>query len=627
MNILDYSAVSFDIFDTLIKRITSTPSDVFRIVEEELNKEFDCDTRFYIKRLKAKENIRVKNRFYNIDDIYNIIDLPENQKEHALQCEKTVEIGLCYPNNEIFKFFESCKRHKKRIFIITDMYLDRSTIESMLAKCGITGYEKLYISQEVKKEKNGGKLFRLFLKENGLKSSQVLHIGDNVKVDIFSAKLCGIHTKRVKETFQSLTYKSRVGLKENYRGEYLRLLRLLESHKEDITNEWQSIGYECLGPMLWGFCNWLSERLNEKGIRNVYFLSREGDIIKRAFEALYEDKYNCYYLYVSRRSLTVPSYAKYKSFEEVVKTLSLPKNLTVKQFYDAIGVDSLISGNGIKKVGLSGDENINGWNVASNTALKNSFEYIKNDIFSIYKKQYELIQKYLNQNDFFGEVAIVDIGWNGTMQSALEKICIGKRNVDIQGYYFGLNANNKLDNSVANGYIYEPQRNIEFQYYLMGMSGPLEMMTTASHGTTMGYCERDGLVYPILAESEYFGSGNREEADSILHMQKGGMTFIDSISNVQLIAYLKLDGRVAVQNFYQFGKNPSIKHRKMFYGLKEYDGTIGLTMLNPVARGIRGDNSIIKGFWNSSWKIAYMKDKIHLPFPYEKIYMWMRKRK
>ena len=82
-----------------------------------------------------------------------------------------------------------------------------------------------------------------------------------------------------------------------------------------------------------------------------------------------------------------------------------------------------------------------------------------------------------------------------------------------------------------------------------------------------------------------------------------------------------------MQNFYQFGKVPIQKHRKMFYGMKEYDGSVGLMMLNPNTKGLSGKGSVLEGFWNSSWKIGYMKDKVHLPLPYHRIYMLMRKRK
>ncbi len=627
VDVMNYTAVSFDIFDTLIKRMVTSPIEVFHLVEKALDNTFGIETHFYEKRIDAKNYTKNKNRYYCIDDIYAAIDLSQEQKKVAIRIEKETEIEICYPNKEIVDFFNRCKKQDKKIYLISDMYLDRKTIEAMLEKCGISGYLKMYISHEINKEKNGGDLFAFYLKENNLKASSVLHIGDNSKVDIISAKLCGMHTKKVRETFNAITYRKSEDLNKKEKCEFRGLLRLLEAHKSGIGNEWQSIGYECLGPLFWGFSNWLAKKLKDDKIDNVFFLSREGEILQKAFEALHRNEFACHYLYVSRRSLRTPSYAKCKSFDEIVKDISLPKSLTVKQFYDAIGIDYSVAENGVKAAGLTKDTILNGWEVDSNVALSQSFNYIKDKAFEIYSKQYSLINKYLNQNNFIGKVAIVDIGWNGTMQRALEDLCNQSRKVEIHGYYFGINEKKQLANSFTNGYIYDSNKNIEFQYYLMGMSGPLEMMMTAQHGTTLGYYDNRGNVFPILAKSEYFEDEKKIEAEPILEMQFGALHFVYKVSQNKFIAKKNIDGRIAIQNFYQFGKDPVSKHMKMFYGLKEYDGSVSSVMLDPNTKGLIGKHSVIKGFWQSSWKIAYLKDKIHVPLPYHKIYFWMRRKK
>lgn len=628
MKIDNVSAISFDVFDTLIKRMTYSPKEVFDYVESELNVLFNCKTNFSSKRRDAKEKAYSKNRYYSLDDVYNEIDMSDSQKIVAIQLEKEIEIKLCYPNKTVRSLFDFCKQQKKRVFLISDMYLDRDTIEKMLTKCGIFGYEKLYISQEIKKEKMRGELFEFFLKENAFKRNKVIHIGDNNKSDILSAISHGIYARKVKETFNMLCYKNNSELKKDQKKEYIKLLRLLEANKPEEINEWQSIGYECLGPLLWGFSNWLAKKLSEEEIENVYFLAREGDIFKKAFELLHENQFNCYYLYVSRKSLIVPSFTTCKNVEEIIEKLSFPKNITVRQFYEAVGIDYSLAEKGIKKVGLDIDSRIDGWNIKSNNALVESFNYIWEEAMAIYARQNELLNKYLDQNHFWGKVAIVDIGWNGTMQSALSQICQRRENVSIYGYYLGLNKDNKLkDLDKADGYVYNPKTNVDFQYYLRGMSGPLEMMTTAKHGTTLKYDEKNKEIVPVLDKSEYFDETKKVEAEAITQMQDGGLFFVSEILKYTYYARSNINGRVAIHNFYQFGKNPKAIHRKMFYGLKEYDGTVGFVMLNPNAKGMKGENSLISGFWNSSWKIGYMKDKLILPLPYHKIYMWVKKRK
>ena len=62
----------------------------------------------------------------------------------------------------------------------------------------------------------------------------------------------------------------------------------------------------------------------------------------------------------------------------------------------------------------------------------------------------------------------------------------------------------------------------------------------------------------------------------------------------------------------------------MFYGMNEYDSKVEMNMLTKEFKGIK---ECIRGFWKSSWKIAYMKEKIKLNLPYDKIYRMIRKRR
>ena len=110
-------------------------------------------------------------------------------------------------------------------------------------------------------------------------------------------------------------------------------------------------------------------------------------------------------------------------------------------------------------------------------------------------------------------------------------------------------------------------------------------------------------------------------------MQKGAFRFLEQMENDKYLGKKSVEGKVAFHNFYQFGISPILRHRQMFYGMKEYDSQVELTLLDPSRKGFIGKNSILKGFWKSSWKIGYMKDKLKLPLPYEKIYLVMRKKR
>lgn len=623
-DVSEYSVVTFDIFDTLIKRRCAEPKDVFELVENRLELKYGKTFNFVDERLRAKQRIKKHNKYYNLEDVYRIIELPNDVAETAKKYERLVEIDIAYSNSNVVNLYKKALHENKTIFLISDMYLDRDTIEKILKKCEIFGYERIYISQEEKKDKVSGRLFQKVLMDYNLKPYEVIHIGDNNKGDFLRPRLMGFKTIKIETGYVDIEYNNAHGLKKEYLKQYRLTQNLLQEHWNDNSNEWQKIGYECLGPLMWGFSNWLASQLQERKIKKVFFLAREGDILKKAFEKLYTNDYVLNYLYVSRKSIMVPSFAQKKSFKQITSKISFPKYVSFVEFLDYIGLSYKDVSEQARKHGFNEKTNIEGWKIENNESLEAFFNDVESVAHDTYKKQECLFNRYLDANDFNGNVAIVDIGWNGTMQSALEDLC-KNRNVTINGFYFGVNSKNKLSpNSKAYGYIYDQKRNSDYQYYIMGMSGPLEMMTTAKHGTTTGYMDFRGKVEPILGDSEYFSSKYRRETCAIEEMQNGAFNFMNAICKDKYYARMIIDGIVAFQNFYIFGKSPLKKHINMFYGMKEYDSKVEMTMLTKDFKGIK---ECIRGFWKSSWKIAYMKEKIKLNLPYDKIYKMIRKRR
>lgn len=58
------------------------------------------------------------------------------------------------------------------------------------------------------------------------------------------------------------------------------------------------LGYEVFGPMLYAFANWIYIKAKENNIDKI-FLSRDGYIVKKAFDEINQEKYkiNIYVLF------------------------------------------------------------------------------------------------------------------------------------------------------------------------------------------------------------------------------------------------------------------------------------------------------------------------------------------
>ena len=89
-----YNIISFDIFDTLLKRDCNDFKNIFEIVEYRYNNVYPNNKieNFTTKRISAEIKIyRAGILFPTIEQIYGELLLPEQQKKKLIELEKEVE--------------------------------------------------------------------------------------------------------------------------------------------------------------------------------------------------------------------------------------------------------------------------------------------------------------------------------------------------------------------------------------------------------------------------------------------------------------------------------------------------------------------------------------------------------
>ena len=166
----DYDYISFDIFDTLIFRPFSEPTDLFYIVGEKLG-----FMDFKMIRQEAEGKARKKcfrdNGHYevNIDDIWRVLSKETGiDKELGMQVELEIEKKLCYANPFMKQVFQRLVDMGKYIMIISDMYIPADWMKKILINCGYNSEKALYVSCEYGISKANGQLYDYIKKELGL---------------------------------------------------------------------------------------------------------------------------------------------------------------------------------------------------------------------------------------------------------------------------------------------------------------------------------------------------------------------------------------------------------------------------------------------------------------------------
>ena len=164
MNIKKYKYISFDIFDTLVVRNVNNPIDVLDIVEKKYNEMYPSKIKnFKQNRLLSGQKAVDKSGKVEtlIDDFYQELENYYDKKtcKRLMELEKQIEIDICVPNKKYYNLYQELLKDNKKIIITSDMYLDEDTIKSILDKCNIKKYEKLYLSSVYQKRKSRGTIF------------------------------------------------------------------------------------------------------------------------------------------------------------------------------------------------------------------------------------------------------------------------------------------------------------------------------------------------------------------------------------------------------------------------------------------------------------------------------------
>ena len=394
-------------------------------------------------------------------------------------------------------------------------------------------------------------------------------------------------------------------------------IRKLNASRKD-NSSYYNFGYEYLGPFLYGFSSWLKNELTKDEIEKIFFFSRDGYMMQKAFQLLTNEKaFNFKYVYFSRKSLILALLYNLSTYEVSLQYLSKSRFVTFEFWLEYYGF------NKEKRIIISEKHNIDlckeyRYNeLFQNEELKNIYYELKIEIDQNSKNESDLLYKYLNQIGLDGHCAIVDIGWHGSMQYMLEQFCtLNNISIDLHGYYIGIQPTNKLTGKVS-GYLYD-QNNYRLRKSVLCSLGIYERLFQSLEGSVIKYSSANNKIIPVLDEYEY--SNELNIVQRIIDFQTGGIDFITTVVNKKL-SFTILDIAKPLINF---GKYPTLKDLKLFAGFYNIDGNKYYYLCNK--RIFRYSlRKLLYDLSNSPWKTGFLKSAFKVPFPYFEIYKILRK--
>jgi predicted HAD superfamily hydrolase len=544
---------SFDVFDTLITRKTATPYGVFVLMQHRLQRRADAGaapfpssivSRFPELRVKAERKARDAARPSEIaiDRIYDVLaascELNEEITARLLAIELELEEEVVAPVPENIRHLHQLAAEGKRVILVSDMYLSLDTVLSLLDKAGVAlpPGTPLYLSSEVGKTKAGGALFEHVLREEGINAGEMIHVGDNRRSDRLVPERLGIGTKY-------------------YAGAELRPWE--EFGRDDGDVRWQLIaghcrcrrlsyhsrhrtfGYSLAGPALTPYVVWVLDRARESGVKRLYFIARDGQILQRIAERLEvvagEHAIDCRYIYGSRQAWHLASLREmgeremkwpFTSFQHLT-----PAKVAVRL---GVSVDTLVAAvKDTSGMSLPADMPLRQRHVrAIRRSLRNNAG-LRSEIIERAQGQRKLLLAYLEQEGLRDDIpyALVDLGWAGNLQDSLYLV-MGEelRPEYLLGFYFGLHRDTPLtgDDNRKVALALSPSKSNRERYGITWTTNFMELFAAADHGSTIGYRrEANGTVVPVLD-----AQGDRIREWGISDMQEGIMDYVEDVMSV-----------------------------------------------------------------------------------------------
>lgn len=292
--------VSFDIFDTLLVRPYVRPTDLFEHMEQ-----IENIPGFAQARILAEQKSR--QLYPNLEDIsiHDIYRVIEEKFKRLKDVEITYESSILQVNPKVKKVYDYAVKQKKKICIISDMYLPEKVLLKILQDKGYKNIEKIYVSSTYNKMKCSGNLFRVVLQDLKIAPKDILHIGDNIHSDFnvpMSLGISAIHILKPLDDFMQQDVRVKSFLEENKSLNSSILIGILSYiYALEENNYWKKFGFKYAGPAIFGYMKWLKNSLQQNKIKNILFVARDGYTLQKIFNYLDSQKeFDTSYIYASR---------------------------------------------------------------------------------------------------------------------------------------------------------------------------------------------------------------------------------------------------------------------------------------------------------------------------------------
>lgn len=497
--------VSFDLFDTLIKRRYLAVNEVHDTVSAyllaRLGKARDISPgQITLARyntgnfLKTSPHVNMEEPNLPLIWQHIISSLSDHRDDAASEIIKDVvdfEFDLDLENLGLVQHaaetLQKLKGAGKRLIAISDMYFTQDQIETILSKLGIARFfEKIFVSVDVGLTKQTGRLFQHVSAELGVSPREIHHVGDNPHSDIKMAGKVGLSVTQIEQP------------------DHLHLERPSYGRRPDIHVEIADLSKAFLSQIL--------IRGKNNRTDHIYFMSRDGLLLRQVLEQWnsplikrYLDTFPKSDLFISRA--TSCWLALNFRGEWMIQAVGFAfwlchGSATLRQISDLFGIGEVPSGHGETRYSASRDT----------TLVVNAYQAagLADKIYNSLLAKRQVAQEYLIEAGIFAgrHVTLCDIGYSGTVARDLNSFFLQESfrpespippKVDLE--LLSTNANFKTNANLSRPYVHFADSCVlpheRLPHTLTDSFAWLEVFFKhPNYGPLRGYSRENGRVAP-----------------------------------------------------------------------------------------------------------------------------------
>jgi predicted HAD superfamily hydrolase len=556
-----YEYFFMDVFDTAIIRLFEKPIDVFRYIGQATHFANFERLRIYLEnKMRGRNSARKDIKLAEIYLGFHGADLKR---------ETDTEMTFCVAHPETLAFYADLVSKGKKIYFVSDMYLDRETIASILHKNGFDQYEDIFVSSEDDLIKGDGSRFAWLKTTLPDSVGKAIHIGDNHVSDWIQPRLQGYEAFQYLESIDFYRYDEFLFSKAPFLvaqqslgvSFVLGMFRYWKSgFQPSKPGYWRQFGFVYGGALVAAFCGFINSTiLNAKlSTSRVFFLARDGDIMSQVYRQLYPEL-DAVYLLASRRCMSFPSLCTMEPADDkdMLNLFTTPIGINcADDLIDRLGYDDLQP---LKEALV--DLESRGLLKSEPDVLACFVEH-KDVVLAKAHVERDTLLHYLDSVNFFGDsdIVIADVGWGGTIQNALMKLLKHSGNGDqkLHGIYLGV-SESVVHQDFKTGFLFQGDKS-----RFTGFLNLIELITSSP---------KDGVTRVAAVDGNYVPVCVKQSADE-LHRQS---IAAEIQAGILEFAQVVKDKKIGNLDFFQ-----SSDFEVLFESLQEHPSELDVEHLGQV---------------------------------------------